>query len=96
MLEASRDSQPNLRDSQPRLRDSRPTAPMPVSDSAPPLRPSQQSLASALADVERQRILEALQQCGGNQSRAARMLGISRTTLQARIDAYGLPRPRKS
>ena len=89
VLEASRDSQP-------RFRDSRPTLPMPVPDSAPPLRPSQQSLASALADVERQRILEALQQCGGNQSRAARLLGISRTTLQARIDAYGLPRPRKS
>jgi len=84
------------RDSQPRLRDTRPTLPMPVPDSAPPLRPSQQSLASALADVERERILEALQQCGGNQSRAARLLGISRTTLQARIDAYGLPRPRKS
>ncbi len=91
-----RDSQPNLRDSQPRLRDSRPTLPMSAPDGAPPVRPSQQSLASALADVERQRILEALQQCGGNQSRAARLLGISRTTLQARIDAYGLPRPRKS
>ncbi|MBV8760340.1 MAG: sigma 54-interacting transcriptional regulator [Deltaproteobacteria bacterium] len=96
VLDATRDTPQSLRDSSPRMRDSRPTMPIPMGDTAPPVRPSQQSLASALADVEKQRILEALQQCGGNQSRAAKLLGISRTTLQARIDAYGLPRPRKS
>jgi DNA-binding NtrC family response regulator len=53
------------------------------------------SFANAVADVERQRILEALEQCQGNQTRAARMLGVSRTTLLARLDQYGLPRPRK-
>ena len=51
-------------------------------------------LASTIADVERERIVAALEECAGNQSRAAKQLGISRTTLQARIDAYGLPRPR--
>jgi DNA-binding NtrC family response regulator len=56
----------------------------------------EQSLPSAVADLERQRILDALEQCGGNQTRAARVLGISRNTLLARLDAYGLPRPRKS
>jgi len=91
VLDAERDSEPHMR-----VRDSRPTIPTFSAESAPPVRPSNQSLASALADVERQRILEVLQQCGGNQSRAARILGISRTTLQARLDAYGLPRPRKS
>ena len=100
-LELERDSQPNVRDSQPtqreshaRLRDSRATIPIPT-DSAPPVRPTSRSLASALAGVERERIMEVLEQCAGNQSRAARILGISRTTLQARLDEYGLPRPRK-
>jgi DNA-binding NtrC family response regulator len=53
------------------------------------------SLATAVADLERQRILETLNQCGGNQTRAARALGISRNTLLSRLDDYGLPRPRK-
>jgi DNA-binding NtrC family response regulator len=53
-------------------------------------------LANAVAEVERRRILDTLDRCGGNQTRAARMLGISRNTLVARMDAYGLPRPRKT
>lgn len=44
---------------------------------------------------ERQRIVKALESCGGNQSRAAKMLGISRRTLVNRLDEYDLPRPRK-
>ena len=47
------------------------------------------------ADPERQRIIDALEQCAGNQTRAAKLLGISRNTLLARLDAYGIPRPRK-
>jgi two-component system response regulator AtoC len=46
-------------------------------------------------DPERQRIIDALEECAGNQTRAARMLGISRNTLLARLDQYGLARPRK-
>jgi two-component system response regulator AtoC len=46
-------------------------------------------------DPERQRIIDALEQCAGNQTRAAKMLGISRNTLLARLDQYGLARPRK-
>jgi DNA-binding NtrC family response regulator len=45
---------------------------------------------------ERRTILEALERCAGNQTHAARMLGISRTTLVARLEAYGVPRPRKT
>lgn len=45
--------------------------------------------------VERERIIKALEACGGNQTRAAKLLGISRRTLVNRLDEYGLPRPRK-
>ncbi len=44
---------------------------------------------------ERGRIIEALREHAGNQTRAASSLGISRRTLINRIEAYGIPRPRK-
>jgi DNA-binding NtrC family response regulator len=44
---------------------------------------------------ERKRILDALTQCAGNQSKAAARLGISRSTLINRLDAYRIGRPRK-
>jgi len=44
---------------------------------------------------ERGRIEEALETCAGNQSRAAKLLGISRATLVNRLNVYGFPRPRK-
>ncbi len=44
---------------------------------------------------ERQRIVEALAACGGNQTEAAALLGMSRRTLISRIAEYRLPRPRK-
>jgi transcriptional regulator with GAF, ATPase, and Fis domain len=46
-------------------------------------------------DPQRQRILDALQQAGGNQKEAAKLLGISRGTLQSRLDQLGIQRPRK-
>lgn len=49
--------------------------------------------AEAATD-ERMRIVRALEQCAGSQAAAARLLGISRGTLIARIEAYGLQRPR--
>ena len=45
------------------------------------------------APLSRERIVEALDACAGNQSRTARMLGISRRTLITRLDEYGIPRP---
>jgi DNA-binding NtrC family response regulator len=48
-----------------------------------------------MAELEKQRIVEALEACGGNQTKAAEKLGISRRTLVSRLDAYNLPRPRK-
>jgi DNA-binding NtrC family response regulator len=48
-----------------------------------------------LQEIERQRISGALEQCGGNQTRAAEALGISRRTLVSRLGELGVPRPRK-
>ena len=72
---------------------------------APPPMPSQPSVGSTIAfgsslpdeveALERQRILDALAKCGGNQTQAAEMLGISRRTLLRRLDEYAVPRPRK-
>ena len=46
-------------------------------------------------EAERNRIIEALNACGGNQTRAAKMLGISRRTLSTRLNDLNIPRPRK-
>ena len=82
-------------------------APAPLPDPGPPpARPSQPQAAPAampsleemratMDALERQRIVDALEKCGGNQTRAAELLGISRRTLVARLGEYGLPRPRK-
>ncbi|HEY8076132.1 MAG TPA: sigma 54-dependent Fis family transcriptional regulator [Labilithrix sp.] len=44
----------------------------------------------------RERVIEALAKCDGNQTRAAELLGVSRRTLINRMIEYGLPRPRKA
>src|SRR6185295_14638114 len=54
------------------------------------------TLHDELDTIERQRILATLEACGGNQSEAARRLGMSRSTLATRLDRYGRPRPRRS
>jgi len=54
-----------------------------------------QRLEHAADQLMRRRIQEALAACSGNQTYAARMLGISRGTLLKRIEKYGIGRPRK-
>ena len=47
------------------------------------------------SDEERQRVLSALEQCAGNQTRAAKVLGVSRRTLINRLERLNMPRPKK-
>ncbi len=62
----------------------------------PPMpRPKVDNLKEAVSDLEKERIIQALRDCGGNQTKAAELLGISRRTLVNRLDQYDLPRPRK-
>jgi DNA-binding NtrC family response regulator len=44
----------------------------------------------SLADVERDHILETLAQCGGNRTRAARVLKISVRSLRMKLQIYAL------
>jgi two-component system, NtrC family, response regulator AtoC len=46
-------------------------------------------------EEKRDHLIRALEACGGNQTRAAEMLGISRRTLINRLDRFKLPRPQK-
>lgn len=57
--------------------------------------PDESMIRAQIRDFERRRILQVLEECGGNQTRAAKRLGISRRTLISRLDAYDAPRPRK-
>ena len=45
--------------------------------------------------AERDRIMQALKACNGNQTRAADYLGMPRRTLVTKLSAYDIPRPRK-
>ena len=52
-------------------------------------------LRRQLANLERERVLKALKESGGNQSLAAQRLGMSRRSLVYRLTAFGLTRSRK-
>jgi two-component system, NtrC family, response regulator AtoC len=50
---------------------------------------------AVMIDTDRERIFDALARCHGNQTRAARMLGMARSTFLKRLDQYNVPRPRR-
>lgn len=81
---------PPARGSAPEIR---PPAPRPsnvtqtIAPSDLPLTPTQLA--------ERDLILTTLDQCAGNQTRAAEILRMSRRTLVSRLEEYRIPRPRK-
>jgi two-component system, NtrC family, response regulator AtoC len=56
---------------------------------------SSEPLPAEVERLERARIERALVESGGNQTMAAKALGITRRQLIGRIEAFGLPRPRK-
>ena len=75
----------------PKFPDDRPLAEPPSSGPR-----SEPGLPPIDSEEERQRVLRALEQCGGNQTRAAKVLGVSRRTLINRVERLNLPRPKKT
>ncbi|MCX5746699.1 MAG: hypothetical protein NT062_29840 [Proteobacteria bacterium] len=61
----------------------------------PPITASESAEPAPSDDEERRRILEVLTACGGNQSRAAKKLGLSRGALIRRLVTYGITRPQE-
>ena len=81
----------------PHLLRPRPEAPA-ETDTDRPVAPASEdprdALNAQMRELEKKRIVEALALCGGNQTQAAKMLGISRRTLVTRLGEFELPRPR--
>jgi two-component system, NtrC family, response regulator AtoC len=67
---------------------------LPDSEGAPDIGLQEDARRAARA-LERRRIAEAMDRCGGNQTRAAQLLQVSRRTLVARLTEYGFARPLK-
>ena len=63
---------------------------LPAEAEAEPLAPAPAGAASSLDDAVRDRVAEVLRKTNWNISRTASLLGISRNTLRARIEKYGL------
>ena len=74
---------------EPRGADARPSEVPPPGGSVAPPPPAQ-------GEGERERILQALEKCAGNQTRAAKLLGMTRRMLVYRLDALGVARPRRN
>jgi DNA-binding NtrC family response regulator len=85
-----------------------PTLPAPGGDALVPVPPvpaapaaalpgarTREQLLQELKAAERQRIVEALAACAGNQTRAAELLGISRRTMVNRLNELGISGPRR-
>jgi two-component system response regulator AtoC len=68
-----------------------PPAPQGASDQLDP----RTRLLQEIEAFDRERIVDALARCAGNQTQAAELLGISRRTLVTRLGLYELPRPRR-
>lgn len=61
-------------------------------DTASPVPAQQLQTAGTLDDIEKDAIVDAISRSGGNLSRAARLLGLTRQTLYRRMEKFGLNR----
>jgi DNA-binding NtrC family response regulator len=68
--------------------------PGPLTGAALPPAPATAPGPAVALTGERRQILYALEQCAGNQTRAAKLLGISLRTLVHRLDKHKIARPR--
>ncbi len=66
-----------------------------VTGKQPSVAPRRRAVKTQNDEAERKRILEALAATGGNQSKAAEILGISRVTLWKRLKAFDIQVDRK-
>ena len=66
-----------------------PTASLPIAPSAVPL-----GAPRGLKEIERDAMIDALERCHGNQTRAAELLGMPRRTFCKRLKEFEIPRPR--
>ncbi len=67
----------------------------PTTSAEPAASSSAPDLRSAKEEAERRTLAEALERANGNQTQAAKLLGIGRRTLIEKLERYGMPRPRK-
>ena len=72
-----------------------PPEPQALPPAATPVEMARPTAPQGAVEDERERILRVLAECAGSQTRAAKLLGMARSTLIARLDEYGVPRPRK-
>lgn len=77
-----------------------PGAPPPASPGASPAAPPPASSARRVAggrsrELERAELIDALERCGGNQTQAAKLLGVSRVTVWNRMKRHGVRAERK-
>jgi DNA-binding NtrC family response regulator len=77
-----------------KMQPARPDLPAPAA-TGPPLAPAPPPppVTDTRAALERQQLVEALAQSAGNQTRAARLLGISRRAFCERLKKHQIPRP---
>jgi len=69
--------------------------PVPATARAAALTNRLPTLPDPLKRAERQEIVEALATHNGNQTRAAKSMGMPRRTFVSKLDYYGIPRPQK-
>ena len=61
-----------------------------IPDALKPARPAASLASGTLEEMEKAKILAVLEEVGGNRTKAAERLGISRRTIYRKLEEYGL------